>query len=95
LKLAKKSFNEWDGKSSFIDNFLVMLNTYKSLKPELEKHKKIAERLESFPPKFDGITLTLSEVGVIKTICDAYFITKFREKAKERSLSNQTKKSNN
>lgn len=95
LKLAKKSFNEWDGKSSFIDNFLVMLNTYISLKPELEKHKKIAERLESFPPKFDGITLTLSEVGVIKTICDAYFITKFREKAKERSLSNQTEKSNN
>jgi AbiV family abortive infection protein len=86
LKLAKKHFKEWDGKSHFIDHFVTILTGHKIDQLEIEKHKKIAENVETHPPSTKGVTL--SEVGVVKIICDAYLLLKFREVAETRKPKN-------
>ena len=79
-----KHFQEWDPKISFSDCFEKLLQRHKIDQKEIENHKKISQQIETGRPTFKGVTLTLSEVGIMKVICDAYFLVKFNDMAKKR-----------
>jgi AbiV family abortive infection protein len=79
LKYAMQCHGDWDGQSAFpgiLEQFLSSLNIGDE---ETKKHMKIGEQFEVFPPNTKGITL--SEVGAIKIVCDAYLKKKFIELA--------------
>ena len=79
LKYAMQYNGDWDGQSSFprrLEQFLSSLNIGEE---ETNKHMKIGEQFEVFPPNPKDITL--SEVGAIKIVCDAYLKKKFIELA--------------
>lgn len=84
LKYGTKHFREWESKTSFTDCFEKILQSHKIDLNEIDNHIKISKQLETGRPAFKDITLTLSEVGMMKIICDAYFLIKFREIAKNR-----------
>lgn len=82
LKGAMQFYGDWDGQSPFPKRFEQFLSTLNIGEEERKKQMKIGEQFEVFPPNPKGITL--SEVGPIKIVCDAYLIRKFREFAKQR-----------
>lgn len=84
LKHGMKHFNEWDDEIYFPKILEKLLQRHNLEKEEIDKHIKLAEQFESSRPKFNNLTLSLSEVGVLKIISDAYFIVKFREMAKQK-----------
>lgn len=86
LKHGMKHFKEWNQKTSFPDCFEKLLQSHKINQKEIENHKNISKQIETGHPTFKGVTLTLSEVGIMKIICDAYFLVKFNEMAKKREL---------
>ncbi len=85
LKYGMKHFNEWKSKTSFTECFEKLLLSHKFDQNEIDNHKNIAKQIETGRSTFKGLTLTLSEVGMMKIICDAYFLVKFREMAEKRS----------
>jgi AbiV family abortive infection protein len=84
LKHGMRHFREWDDHNAFSDSFERLFIKYELDQVEIDKHKEISQRFERVPPSFDGLKLSLSEVAAIKIICDAYFIRKFDEMAKQR-----------
>ena len=80
-----RHFKEWDDQDSFPDRFEKLLLNHKLDQEEIAKHKKISLQIESVHPSFEGVKLSLSEVGAMKIICDAYFIRNFSEMAKQRA----------
>jgi AbiV family abortive infection protein len=91
LKHGMKHFKEWNPKTSFPDCFERLLQGHKLDQKEIENHKKIAQQIETGRPSFKGVTLSLSEVGMMKVICDAYFIVKFNQIAKKRESKKNKK----
>ena len=86
LKHGMRHFTDWDDKERFPDRFERLLGSHNIGQEEIGKHKILAQRFESTPPSFEGTKLTLSEVGAIKILCDAYFLAKFREMAKAKKV---------
>jgi len=79
LKYAMQYHGDWDGKSAFPRRFEEFLSTLNFGDEERNKQMKIGEQFEVFPPNPEDITL--SEVGAIKIVCDAYLKKKFIELA--------------
>ncbi len=88
LKHGMRHFKDWDNKEYFPDRFEKLLRSYNLGQEEIDKHKILAQRFESSDrtTSFKETTLTLSEVGAIKIMCDAYFTVKFREMAKAKKV---------
>jgi len=86
VKLGMTHFADGDGKEHFPDSFAKLLQSFNIGPEEIEKHRAIANKMESSsqPRTFGKAEITLSEVGVVKIMCDAYFTRKFREMAKAR-----------
>ena len=93
LKHGMKHFKEWELKTSFTGCFEKLLQSHKIDQKEIDNHKKISKQIETGRPTFKGVTLTLSEVGAMKIICDAYFLVKFHEMAQKRAENENRKES--
>jgi AbiV family abortive infection protein len=90
LKQGMRYFKDWDDKEYFPDRFEKLLRSYNIGQEEIAKHKIITQCFESALPSLKGTNLTLSEVGAMKIMCDAYFTAKFREMAKEKKVAKGT-----
>jgi len=83
LKHAMKHFQSWDGKSDFTNKYVeILANKFKIDSEEIEKHRKLSVQFENGIHIKGETKTTLSEVGFIKIICDAYYIDNFRKRAK-------------
>lgn len=87
LKYAMQYYKDWDGQVVFPERLEQFLSSLKIGNDEINKHTKIGEKFEIFPPEPKGITL--SEVGVIKIICDAYLKKKFIQLDNEERMVNK------
>lgn len=85
LKHGMKHFKEWESNISFTECFKNLLQSHNIDPKEIENHVNISKQLETGHTMFEGIRLTLSEVGMIKIICDAYFLVKFHKMSKEKN----------
>lgn len=87
LKLGMKHFNDWDETTCFSNKIKELLEHHNLDENEIINFKKISEQFELNNPSFDNLKISLSEVAVLKVICDAYFILQFRKMAKETESS--------
>lgn len=88
LKSGMRIYGDWDGIIPFSKTFDIFLSTISRSKEERNKYLKLGKQFEKTPPDTSGITL--SEVGIMKLICDAYFIRTFQHLAKERIAQEQS-----
>ena len=84
LKHGMSHYKEWDPQKTFTASFEKLLQGHRLDQKEIDNHIAISKKIESGRPTFKGITLSLSEVGMMKVICDAYFLVKFHEMSKEK-----------
>lgn len=87
FKMAMKHYKRWDGQSPFANSFEQLCRELQISNEEKEKHIKLFSFYEKFPPSPTGITLT--EVGMIKLICDAFYLLRLREDADRKRISNK------
>ena len=82
LKAAFRLYGDWDGAEAFADVFArVMKKTVPTI-GDVEKYRELGEQFACTRP--DPKAITLSEVGAMKLLCDAYLIRTFERMAKER-----------
>ena len=84
LKAGMRQYGDWDGTRSFGDAFHPFMKEWfpKVTSDDRTRYITFGERLEAREP-LPG-PLTLEEVGVMKAVCDAYFIRVFSRLADER-----------
>lgn len=85
LKVGMRAYGDWDGKVPFSEAFGRLLDV---ALPQMEpaERTRYLEMGEQFSRKeAPKLRVTLSEVGAIKILCDAYFIRTFRKRGEERA----------
>jgi len=88
LNSGMRIYGDWDGIMPFSKSFDTFLSTISRNKEERNKYLRLSKQFEKTPPDTSGITL--EEVGIMKLICDAYFMRTFQRLAKERIAQEQS-----
>lgn len=83
LKTGMRQYGDWDGVSPFTVAFDAVMADVMPDTEERHKYLRLGEQFLATPPVPKDITL--SEVGAIKLLCDAYYLQTFRRIAHERS----------
>ena len=89
LKVAMEYFESTSQKINIEDIFKGLCDQINIDEEEQKKHLNFFQQFEQVPPSPSGITL--SEVGVIKIVCDAYYLIKLKEIAKKMAIERNKK----
>ncbi len=94
LKSGMKIYGSWDGKAAFEDAFNKFLIGLIPSFTDSERKKllDLGNQFEKGKPQTGLLPITLSEVGEIKIICDAYFNRVFRDMANARAKKDKVNK---
>lgn len=88
LKSSLKSSGEWDGKSQYGPSFMQVLSELFPSVEDGEKYLTLGEKLEADNTQTKDITL--SEVGVMKLICDRHFLAMYQKQSRELAAKEKT-----
>ena len=82
IKSGMRVYKDWDGLKPFEEAFNAVMSELIKEKEESAKYLRLGEQFEVIPPNTKGITL--SEVGIMKILCDAYFTKTFQQIAQKK-----------
>lgn len=88
LKSGMRVYGDWDGVSPFIKAFDAIMCEVMPEPEECRRYVHLGERLEA--ARSISAEISLSEVGMMKVLCDAYFLQLFKQLVRDRVGSEAT-----
>ena len=83
LKMAMRSFRDWDGTIPFSEAFRKFFGSWFGWPDEeFTTYLKFFESFDNIPAR--AAEMNLEDVGKIKVLCDAYYLKNFKDKSKAR-----------
>lgn len=79
LKAAMSLYGEWDGTTPFAERFFKHISDRFPNAEDSDRQKSLAEAYDK--GAFEGVTVNLQDVAIVKTICDHYVQTKLQAAA--------------
>lgn len=83
LQSGMAVYGDWDRAGPFAEAFHLAMSALLPEAEERDKYLRLGEQFEVVPIRPEGITLT--EVGEMKLLCDAYFLQTFARLVRHRS----------
>jgi AbiV family abortive infection protein len=88
IKWGSRTYADWDGASEYDQVFLDIAG---AISPEMDRvrYLELAKMLDDPPAGYQGL-ITLSEVGTLKVLCDAYHVQRLGRLFEQRAAQRRT-----